>query len=39
MLTGQMPKLESPPAHKNSLQNFVENCCKLSEFEEDNIVV
>lgn len=34
-----MPKLSHIPKDKNSLQLFIENCCKLSTFEQDNIVV
>lgn len=33
-----MPKI-SAVASKNSLQLFIDSCCKLSTFEEDNIVV
>lgn len=34
-----MPKLTIIPDNKTPLALFIENCCKLSNFEEDNIVV
>jgi len=32
-------KLSSIPKEKTPLALFIENCCKTSNFEEDNIVV
>lgn len=34
-----MPKLPVIAADKNALELFINNCCKLTNFEEDNIVV
>jgi hypothetical protein len=39
MLNGEMPKLSQIPHNKNSLQLFIESCCILSLFEQDNVVV
>lgn len=34
-----MPKLSSIPSDKDPLALFIENCCKTTNFEEDNVVV
>jgi hypothetical protein len=39
MLNGEIPKLSQIPDNKNSLQLFIQSCCTLSTFEEDNVVV
>lgn len=39
LLNGMMPKIDSVSKDKTSLDLFIENCCKTSNFEEDNIVV
>jgi hypothetical protein len=39
MLNGDMPKLSQFPDKKNSLQMFIDTCCTLSTFDQDNVVV